>query len=100
MTRKAGDLIWRGYARPYGTPDGHYPEIRPGHIRHVHEDGTCDVVMEGIMPGRENKRNPGFWMTYHLDPDLMLDTPEAALAQALEAVKQCNAPDCASITEG
>lgn len=91
-TRKAGDLIWRGYARPYGfgTPERHYPEIRPGTVRHVHDDGTCDVVMEGIMPGRESKRNPGFWMAYHLAPELMLDTPEAALAQALAAVKQCS----------
>ncbi|CCB64426.1 hypothetical protein [Hyphomicrobium sp. MC1] len=87
---KKGDAFWRGYARSWDSGQTYYPEIRAGHIQDVNDDGTYRCIMVGIMPGMERKRTPGGWIAFGLDPDLMHQTPEAALACALTAVEQAS----------
>ena len=87
MTHKAGDTVWRGYARPYD--DGVYwPEIRPGRVSRVNDDGSIEIHMHGRMPGTEGKRTPGAWTAWNQDPERYHSTPEAALADAQLALAQ------------
>lgn len=95
MTHKVGDIVWRGYARSYSDPAVYWPEIRPGRVSKVSDDGTLEVWMFGLMPGTETKRNPGSWRAWHQDPARYHRTPEAALAEAKEAVAQIDEPTSA-----
>lgn len=95
---KVGDRGWRGYARQYVEGSDWYPEIRPGTVTGVDEDGTLRLSMEGVMPGRERKRTPGGWISWGIEPELFHRTPEEALAQAKRAVAQ-QAEDRASHTK-
>lgn len=93
---KVGDTVWRGYARHFGDPKEVWPEIRPGKVTAVDEDGTIAVALKGIMPGTEGKRNPGGWMAWYQPPERYRATPEEALADAKAAVTQHeNAPKAA-----
>lgn len=97
MTWKLGDTVWRGYARHHGNPKEWWPEIRPGRITEVNDDGTYRLHMEGIMPGSERKRHPGGWIHYGADAELLHKTPEAALRQAKRVAVDANAEAAAKI---
>jgi len=86
---KVGDTVWRGYARHYGDGVTYWPEIRPGDVRAVHDDGTIDVTLCGVMPVREGRRSPGAWVAFRQPPERYHATPETALAEAHNAVAQC-----------
>lgn len=88
MTHKAGDTVWRGYARPYDDDGVYWPEIRPGRVSRVNDDGSLEVFMQGRMPGSEGKRSAGSWTAWHQDPDRYHSTPEAALVDAKLALAQ------------
>jgi len=88
---KPGDIGWRGYARHYGNPKEWWPEIRPARVVEVNNDGLLRLHMEGIIPGSEGKRNPGGWVAWNVDPDLLHKTPEAALRQAKRVAADANA---------
>jgi hypothetical protein len=88
MGHKVGDLVWRGYARVYSDADTYWPEIRPGRISKIADDGSLEVWMFGLMPGTEGKRNPGSWRAWNQDPELYHATPEAALEDAKAALAQ------------
>lgn len=90
-TWKKGDRAWRGYARHYGNPKEWWPEIRPLQIVDVRPDGELRCHMEGIMPGAEGRRNPGSWVALNLEPDLLHDTPQAALSDAIAVAAAQNA---------
>jgi hypothetical protein len=83
-----GDLIWRGYARFHNNSQEWWPEVRAGYVRAVKLDGTYEINMVGIIPGREAKRTHGMWVHYGCESDIMNRTPQEALAQALRAVEQ------------
>lgn len=85
---KEGDIGWRGYARHYENEKEWWPEIRPAHVKSVNKDGTLEVIMEGIMPGHETRRNPGRWIAWNLSPELLYRTPEEALEKAKLTVEQ------------
>lgn len=87
---KVGDRGWRGYARHYGNPKEWWPEIRPFTIRRDNGDGSYELSVEGVIPGGEGKRNPGSWIAFSVDPELMHRTPEAALRQAKRVAVDAN----------
>lgn len=86
---KVGDIVWRGYARRYDDRT-YWPEIRPGQVTLVHDDGTIDVNMMGVVPGCEGKRNPGGWVAWHQPPERYHLAPEAALVEAKATVEQAS----------
>lgn len=93
---KVGDRGWRGYARHFGDKSKWFPEIRPFTVRRAHEDGTFELLCEGIMPGKEGKRAPGNWINFGADPSIMHRTPEAALRQAKRVAIDANAEAAAA----
>lgn len=95
---KAGDAGWRGYARHYGDPSRWFPEVRPTTVDEVNKDGTLRCRMQGIIPGSEGKRNPGQWVAFSLDADLLHRTPEKALSYAKRVAIDANAEAAAKAT--
>jgi hypothetical protein len=90
MPFKKGARIWRGYARVFIEGGEWFPEIRPGRVSRISEDGSLELHMDGVMPGSERRRNPGGWLSRNIDPANVADNPHAALDFAIECARVAN----------
>lgn len=86
-----GQRYWRGYARTYIEGGEWFPEVRACEVVEVQPDGFVRLRLEGIIPGGERKRNPGYWTAWNVDPAGLSPDPIAAMKRAIDIARDANA---------